>query len=79
MVTLILHHTLAGFHLKTTNIHRVRKDLEKDIFQPLSEKFFQRSYRMNKKSFYILHEIIPKGTFSKTSTKSYLHKIIYNT
>jgi hypothetical protein len=60
MVTLILYHTLAGFCLKTPHIHRVRKDLEKDIFLPLGDKFFQRSYHM-KKTFYILQEVLREG------------------
>jgi hypothetical protein len=32
MVTLILHHTLAGFGLKKQDIHRIIMDIERDIF-----------------------------------------------
>jgi Zn-finger protein len=32
MVTLILHHTLAGFGLKKQDIHRIIMDIEREIF-----------------------------------------------
>jgi hypothetical protein len=40
MVTLILHHTLAGFGLRKQDVHRVRKDIERDIFLPLGDRIF---------------------------------------
>ena len=43
---------------KGKEFHYSRKDLEKDIFSSLSDRFFRRSYRMHRKSFYSLHGIL---------------------
>lgn len=43
---------------KMQEMHRRRKDLEKDIFVPLGSSFIRRSYRMSKESFYRLHSIL---------------------
>ena len=43
---------------KTSEIPRERKDLEVDIFRPLGKYMFRRAYRMNKQSFYKLHDIL---------------------
>ena len=40
------------------NHHTARKDIEKDIFEPLGPYYLRRSYRMNKDSFYTLHDIL---------------------
>ena len=43
---------------KREEMPRTRKDLEKDIFLPLGDVYFRRSYRMKKESFYKLHTIL---------------------
>ena len=43
---------------KGEEFHYSRKDIEKDIFSSLSDRFFRRSYRMHRKSFYSLHGIL---------------------
>merc|ERR1712038_1992 len=43
---------------KNEEIPRVRKDLKKDIIEPLGERYFRRSYRMSVDSFYKLHSIL---------------------
>ena len=35
-----------------------RKDLEKDVFEPLGDYMLRRAYRMDKDTFYVLHEIL---------------------
>ena len=35
-----------------------RKDLEKDVFEPLGDYMIRRAYRMDKDTFYVLHEIL---------------------
>jgi hypothetical protein len=46
---------------RENNIHRVRKDIEKDIFLPLGDHCFQRSYGMKKESFYNHHGFLCKS------------------
>jgi hypothetical protein len=59
MLTLITSHILSHFRFhRGEEVHRVRKHLERDIFQPLGKRYFRRAYRMDKKSFYVLHEIL---------------------
>ena len=43
---------------KGTEKPRVRKNLEKDIFEPLGEQYLRRAYRMKKESFYKLYSIL---------------------
>lgn len=43
---------------KCKEILRCRKDLEKDIFQPLGDQYLRRAYRMNRQSFYKLFTIL---------------------
>eukprot|EP00957_Ditylum_brightwellii_P121339 9253279-Ditylum_brightwellii.AAC.1 len=43
---------------KVKEMHRVRKDLEKDTFLPLGDYYFRRSYGMKKKNFYKLHSVL---------------------
>ena len=38
--------------------HRVRKDLERDIFNQLGDYYIPRAYRMDKQTFYRLHTIL---------------------
>ena len=38
--------------------HRVRKDLEKDIFDQLGDYYVPRAYRMDKPTFYKLHQLL---------------------
>ena len=38
--------------------HRKRKDLDKDIFDPLGDYMICRAYRMSRDSFYVLHDIL---------------------
>ena len=38
--------------------HRVRKDIEKDIFNQLGDYYLPRAYRMDKDTFYKLHTIL---------------------
>ena len=38
--------------------HRVRKDIEKDIFNQLGDYYLPRAYRMDKATFYKLHTIL---------------------
>ena len=53
-----------SFHLLTCvfgcsyDSHRVRKDLEKDIFNQLGDYYLRRAYRMNKDTFYKLHSTL---------------------
>ncbi len=59
LLTLVFFHTIALMGVtKDSNTHRVRKDLEKDIFLPLGETYFRQSYRMHKESFYTLHNLL---------------------
>jgi hypothetical protein len=85
MVTLLISHTIFHFcHKRGEDVHRVRKDLEKDIFLPLGTRFFCQSYRMDKESFYILHDLLkedpeqhffPKGGGTRCyKTNNYLIK-----
>eukprot|EP00957_Ditylum_brightwellii_P062616 4752386-Ditylum_brightwellii.AAC.1 len=43
---------------KGEELHCVRKDLEKDIFLPLGDYYFRKSYCMKKKNFYKLHSAL---------------------
>jgi hypothetical protein len=85
IVTLLISHTIFHFRYKRgEDVHRVRKDLEKDIFLPLGTRFFRRSYRMDKDSFYFLHDLLkedleqhffPKGGGTRCyKTNNYLIK-----
>jgi hypothetical protein len=58
MVSMMYFHTLNNMCNREENVHRKRKDIERDIFLPLGEVFFRRSYRMTKSSFYELHHIL---------------------
>ncbi len=58
LMSLIFFHTIALCGVKDNNLHRVRKNLEKDIFNPLGDKYLRRSYRMSKEAFYNLHDLI---------------------
>jgi hypothetical protein len=58
ILSLIFFHTLSLMGIKDSNLHRVRKDLKTDIFDPLGDKYVRRSYRMSKESFYNLHNLL---------------------
>jgi len=58
MISALFFMFLSTIGLRGPDIHRVRKDIEKDIFVPLGPYYLRRSYRMHKESFYALHEIL---------------------
>jgi hypothetical protein len=66
---------------RASNVHRVRKDIEKDIFLPLSDAYFRWSYRMKKESFYNLHSILQESLenhfFPKKGGKRWIYKNSY--
>jgi hypothetical protein len=84
VLLLILHHTLASLGFRGNNLHRTRKDIEEDIFLPLGDTFFRRAYRMDKATFYYLHDLLqddlekhffPKGGGTRDiRTNAYLIK-----
>ena len=37
---------------------RIRKDLDKDVFDPLGDYLICRAFRMSRESFYLLHDIL---------------------
>ncbi len=59
LICVVYHHILSLKKKKTkSEYHRVRKDLELDIFSALNGKLFRSAYRMEKHTFYHLHSIL---------------------
>ena len=56
MVAALTLHLLTRVSGYSSDSHRVRKDLEKDIFNPLGDYYLRRAYRMNKPTFYKPYE-----------------------
>ena len=72
MFLLILRISFASLQQKVSgreDIHRERKDLEKDIFAPLGNYYFRRAYRMKKDSFYHLHDLLVVGCMLSENAK----------
>ena len=55
---------------KKEEFPRERKDLERDIFQPLGKYMFRRAYRMRKVTFYKLHSLLKPRLDEVFSPKS---------
>ena len=58
MIAAFTFHLLTRVTGYSYDSHRVRKDLEKDIFNQLGDYYIPRAYRMNKVTFYKLHTIL---------------------
>jgi hypothetical protein len=58
MMASVIFHLTSYIPFCSYDSHRVRKDLEKDIFEPLGDYYLRRAYRMDKATFYKLHEIL---------------------
>ena len=58
MMLAMVYHSMTYFYNTREEIHRERKDIETDIFLPLGHYYFCRAYRMDKDSFYNLHDIL---------------------
>jgi hypothetical protein len=58
MITAIFQQLLVRMTGRFYEVHRVRKDLQTDIFDQLGDYYFTRAYRMDSCSFYKLHDIL---------------------
>ena len=58
MIAALTLHLITRVTGSCYDSHRVRKDLEKDIFNQLGDYYFPRAYRMDKETFYNLHTIL---------------------
>ena len=68
MVAALTLHLITRVTGSCYDSHRVRKDLEKDIFNQLGHYYFPRAYRMDKKMFYHLHSILQPSLEVATGT-----------
>jgi hypothetical protein len=59
LICVVYHKLISLKRIKSkTEYHRVRKDLELDIFSTLNGNLFRSAYRMEKHTFYHLHGIL---------------------
>ena len=58
MIAALTLHLITRVSGSCYDTHRVRKDLERDIFNQLGEYYIRRAYRMDKPTFYRLHTIL---------------------
>ena len=58
MIAALTLHLITRVTGSSYDSHRVRKDLQKDIFDQLGEYYIRRAYRMDKETFYNLHSIL---------------------
>ena len=58
MIAALTLHLVTRISGSCYDSHRVRKDLERDIFNQLGDYYIRRAYRMDKPTFYRLHTIL---------------------
>jgi hypothetical protein len=58
MIMALALHILTRVTGSCYDSHRVRKDIERDIFNQLGDYYIPRAYRMDKHTFYRLHSIL---------------------
>ena len=58
MMAAVIFHLISYLPGSFYDSHRVRKDLEKDIFDQLGDYYLPRAYRMDKPTFYKLHQLL---------------------
>jgi hypothetical protein len=78
MIAAISFHLLTYVPRCFYDSHRVRKDLEKDIFNQLGEYYLRRAYRMDKYTFYRLHHLLEPLLIKHFFPKEGGNRDIYN-
>ena len=58
MMAAVIFHLISYQPGSFYDSHRVRKDLEKDVFDQLGEYYIPMAYQMDKPTFYKLHQIL---------------------
>ena len=78
MMTAVIFHITSYLPGSFYDSHRVRKDLEKDMFDQLGEYYIPRAYRMDKPTFYKLHQKLDPLLISHFFPKEAGNRDIYS-